>query len=165
MALIYCHPRILAFVLGAGLAISSSSWQRWGMSVVAAVAVPLIGIPGLLFMFLRDVRVSATVTRLGAMSYSLYLCHPIALHAISRTEIAWSYPVSLVVSLALSAVLFRWVELPAHALACRVLERDGNDTKKGEAGSALPPTPAVALQSRAKGDPPQALYPSESSGS
>lgn len=61
---------------------------------------------------------------LGAMSFSIYLLHPIALAAAeSVTTSVWSLPLALGLTLLLSMLAYRTIELPAIALARRLTPR------------------------------------------
>jgi peptidoglycan/LPS O-acetylase OafA/YrhL len=58
---------------------------------------------------------------LGAMSFSVYLLHPIALAAAEAvTSSAWSLPLALALTLALSIAGYRLIELPAVKLSKRL---------------------------------------------
>jgi peptidoglycan/LPS O-acetylase OafA/YrhL len=58
---------------------------------------------------------------LGAMSFSIYLLHPIALAAAEAiTPSAWSLPIALVLTLGLSIIGFRLIELPGVRLSKRL---------------------------------------------
>ncbi|QMU75951.1 acyltransferase [Streptacidiphilus sp. PB12-B1b] len=86
-------------------------------------------------MLLRRRRTPAWLSRLGAISYAVYLLHVPLLHAVQwlLTDIGWApyrdlpaefgcTALFLVVLLALANALHRWVELPGQRLGRRLLK-------------------------------------------
>lgn len=121
-------PRFLSFVIGVAFALLPAAWLRWVLvAITTAAGLPFAAIPAALFLILKDLSVHKFVTVLGSISYSVYLCHPLALHAVSVLGLAWSYPISLTLSLMLATALYHVAEVPARQFA-EVLQRPAEES-------------------------------------
>jgi len=101
---------------------SITMWQAvipWLLATLFFLLV--IGIPQVRRSRLFDNRL---LPWLGAMSFSIYLLHPIALAAAEAAVSAtWRLPLGLALTLALSFLGYRLIELPAVALSKRLTTR------------------------------------------
>jgi peptidoglycan/LPS O-acetylase OafA/YrhL len=73
-------------------------------------------------VLLRTRRVPAVLVWLGTVSYSLYLIHPLVYGSVPaiRHRPAWTLLWWLVITVAVSALTYRFVELPFHEIGRRI---------------------------------------------
>lgn len=91
----------------------------WAMSTVVFLAVVLIA-P------LRNAPVLNTgpIPALGAVSYSIYLLHPVVISAAERfCSPVWAVPVAIVGSLVLALVAYRLIEQPGVTIGRKLARR------------------------------------------
>ncbi|MFI6597303.1 acyltransferase family protein [Nonomuraea sp. NPDC050536] len=83
-------------------------------------------------MLLRHRRVPGVLAWLGLVSYSVYLLHPLLLHSVDAllpdtgVALGWRLAIlaaALAALLGLSALTWRWVELPGQRLGARLRKR------------------------------------------
>ncbi|NML17769.1 acyltransferase family protein [Azohydromonas caseinilytica] len=102
-------------------------------SVLAVITAFYAGLALFFWCVLRRRFASPLLVRLGALSYALYLFHPLALDLAQTAALRWSpsWPWSVVtlaaLTLALSflaaAVVQRWLEMPGIAAGKRLMSR------------------------------------------
>lgn len=100
-------------------------------SVLAVVTAFYAGLALFFWCVLRGRFAAPWLVRLGVLSYSLYLFHPLALEVARavamRAPWPWSVPTLALLTLALSllaaVVVQRWVEAPGIALGKRLMSR------------------------------------------
>ena len=106
-------------------------WMAWGIPSALAVAA---------LTFSSSPLRLAGAGRLGDASYALYLTHPMVIAAariaaqrgyLSPLKMPWLYLAGIVVaSIALSVIVYEWIERPMTAYCRRALRRDVRPTVK-----------------------------------
>lgn len=115
---------------GAGTAITATVYAQaahrsWAITFGVAFAVF-----GLCYL-LRARRFPRPLVLLGAVSYSLYLVHPLVYSLVPRLPAApwWGLCLAVTAAVLLSAVTYRWVELPMIAVGHRVAGRRQHESR------------------------------------
>ncbi|GAA2822930.1 acyltransferase family protein [Nonomuraea rubra] len=122
---VVCVGAALWFGPGWGMSDGQALAFRWSWSAAVAAA----WLTFFAFRLLR--RPSALLVRLGLISYSVYLLHPLAVQVLRRLvpypgevpvtgRITWSLVLGAVV-VAVATLTYRFVELPAQALGRRLV--------------------------------------------
>jgi peptidoglycan/LPS O-acetylase OafA/YrhL len=124
-----CIGAAVLFGPGWGMSASRALAFTWSWSAAAAAA----WLTFLIGRLLRHRRMPRPLVRLGLISYSIYLLHPLAIQVLRRLTIdphrfslaerlGWAV-LLLVVVLGCSALTYRFIERPAQALGRRLSHR------------------------------------------